>query len=60
MEINLDYKNKTILIHQTKYLNNITQRFNKGNLTPVLTLIELGVQLYKAEDKANKEDLTLY
>ena len=60
MEINLDYKNKTILIHQTKYLNNIIQRFNKGNLTPVLTPIELGVQLYKAEDKANKEDLTLY
>jgi hypothetical protein len=29
-------------------------------LTPVLTLIELGVQLYKAKDKANKEDLTLY
>jgi hypothetical protein len=60
MEINLDYKNKTILIYQTKYLNNIIQRFNKGNLTPVLTPIELGVQLYKAKDKANKEDLTSY
>jgi hypothetical protein len=60
IEINLDYKNKAILIYQTKYLNNIIKRFNKDNLTPVLTLIELRVQLYKAEDKANKEDLTLY
>jgi hypothetical protein len=60
MEINLDYKNKTILIHQTKYLNNIMTRFNKGNLTPVLTPVELGIQLYKSDEKANKEDLTLY
>jgi hypothetical protein len=60
IEINLDYKNKAILIYQTKYLNNIIKRFNKDNLTPVLTLIELRVQLYKAEDKANKEDLTSY
>jgi hypothetical protein len=60
IEINLDYKNKAILIYQTKYLNNIIKRFNKDNLTPVLTLIELRVQLYKAEDKANKEDLISY
>ena len=43
MEINLDYKNKSILIHQNKYLQNLKTRFNKGKLTPVFTPIDLGV-----------------
>ena len=43
MEINLDYKNKSILIHQNKYLQNLKTRFNKGKLTPIFTPINLGV-----------------
>jgi hypothetical protein len=60
MEIKLDYKNKSILIHQNKYLNNLLKRFNKENLNPVSTPVELGIQLNKSEEQANKEDIKLY
>ena len=60
MEINLDYKNKSMLIHQTKYLQNLKTRFNKDKLNLVSTLIDLGTQLHKSDTKANKEELKLY
>jgi Reverse transcriptase (RNA-dependent DNA polymerase)/gag-polypeptide of LTR copia-type/Integrase core domain/GAG-pre-integrase domain len=60
MEFNIDYNNKTMLIHQNKYLSSIKKRFNKENLTPVLTPIELGIQLDKNTEQANKEDIKLY
>ena len=60
MEIVLNYNNKLVLIHQNKYLDNIKKRFNKQNLNPVSTPVELGLQLNKSENIANKEDITLY
>lgn len=43
MEIKLDYKDKSILIYQTKYLKNLLKRFNKDKLTLVTTPIKLGI-----------------
>jgi hypothetical protein len=62
LEFITDYINKTIYIHQNKYLDKIKNRFNKENLTPVSTPVELGVQLYKNEDKnkANNNTINLY
>jgi hypothetical protein len=50
IEIKLNYKNKSILIHQNKYLNNLLKRFNKDKLNPVSTPIKLGIQLNKLEE----------
>ena len=49
-----------MLIHQTKYLQNLKTRFNKDKLNPVSTPVDLGTQLHKSNTKANKEELKLY
>ena len=41
MEINLDYKNKSVYINQNKYLKNILTRFNKDKLNPISIPIKL-------------------
>ena len=43
MEINLDYKNKSVYINQNKYLKNILTRFNKDKLNPISIPIKLGL-----------------
>ena len=60
MEINLDYKNKSVYINQNKYLKNILTRFNKDKLNPVSIPIELGLQLNKNDEQANKDNITKY
>ena len=60
MEFKLDYKNKGIYINQIKYLKGLLVKFNKDKLTPVSTPIELGIQLYKNEEQANKEDISQF
>jgi len=60
MEINLNYKDKSIYINQNKYLKTILKRFNKDKLNPISTPIELGLQLNKNNEQANKEDITKY
>jgi hypothetical protein len=49
-----------MLIHQTKYLQNLKTRFNKDKLNLVSTPVDLGTQLHKSDTKANKEELKLY
>jgi hypothetical protein len=60
MEFTINRKDKSMYIHQTKYLKNIKKRFHKDKLTPVSTPVELGVNLEKSEDKASKEDILTY
>ena len=38
----------------------LLDKFNKRNLSPVITPVEAGIRLNKAIDIANKEDLQLY
>jgi hypothetical protein len=60
MEIKLNYKDKSLYINQNKYLKELLKRFDKEKLTPVSTPIELGVQLYKNEEQASKEDISRF
>ena len=59
-EIDIDRKNKTILIHQTKYTLNAISKYNKGGTIKYPTPFEPGVKLRKATTKAAEEDITLY
>src|SRR5437879_10783216 len=49
-----------ITINQYKYLDKIKIKFNKHNLTPVLTPVELGINLVKNENQASDEDIKIY
>ena len=60
VEYKIDYINKTIFAYQTKYTNNIKNRFNKQHLTPVSTPVELGVQLIKTTEQADAKDILIY
>ena len=46
----MDFKiiNKELYINQSKYTKEIIKKYNKQDLLPVLTPVELGVQLIKS------------
>ena len=52
--------NKEVFINQHKYTSDIINKYNKQDLTPISTPVDLGVQLIKSDSKANKEDIKLY
>ena len=52
--------NKELYIDQSKYLSKIIIKYNKLDLLPVLTPVELGLQLIKSNTQASKEDIKLY
>ena len=52
--------NKELYIDQSKYTSKIIIKYNKLDLLPVLTPVELGVQLIKSNTQASKEDIKLY
>ena len=58
----MDFKinNKELYINQSKYTREIIKKYNKQDLLPVLTPVELGVQLIKSNTQASKEDIKLY
>jgi hypothetical protein len=61
--LGMDFKitnNKEVYINQYKYTADIINKYNKQDLTPISTPVDLGVQLIKSETKANKEDIKLY
>jgi hypothetical protein len=58
--MNIKIENKTIYIDQKKYILNILERFNKLNLLPVSTPVDLGVQIKKYDQQATKEEINLY
>jgi hypothetical protein len=60
MEFTIDKINKSMYIHQTKYLNNIKTRFNTHKLTPVSTPVELGIKLEKSQEEASQENILSY
>ena len=43
MEIQPNYKDKSISLNQNKYTYNLLRKFNKDKLMPVSSPIELGV-----------------
>jgi hypothetical protein len=52
--------NKELYINQDKYTQDIINKYNKQDLTPISTPINLGVQLIKSSTNATKEDIKLY
>ena len=52
--------NKELYINQHKYTQDIINKYNKQDLIPISTPINLGVQLIKSNTQANKEDIKLY
>jgi len=52
--------NKEVFINQHKYTSDIINKYNKQDLTPISTPVDLGVQLIKSDSKASKEDIKLY
>lgn len=59
MDIKIDRKNRTLLMHQQKYINNILTKYNKDKLPPRKSPSRM-IKLYKNEGKARYEDITQY
>ena len=49
-----------LAINQSSYTLEIIKKYNKQHLLPVLTPVELGIQLIKSNTQASKDDITLY
>jgi hypothetical protein len=60
MEVSRDRKNKVLTLTQYKYTTFILNKFNKENLNPVSTPVEIGVKLNKNTEQANKKDINLF
>ena len=52
MEIKRDRKNRTLKIKQTKYIENMTERFGLTEAKPVYTPLEAKIDLQKYKDKS--------
>ena len=52
MEIKRDRKNRTLKIKQTKYIENMTERFGLTGAKPVYTPLEAKIDLQKYKDKS--------
>ena len=57
MEITRNRAERTINLKQTKYINNMLEKYNKINLNPISTPVEPGIKLNKNENQASKEDI---
>lgn len=60
MQVITDYKNKKIYLNQNKYTANLLERFEKQNMKPVTSPIELGINLEKSDEVSSKADVNLY
>lgn len=60
MQICPNYTNKSLSINQNKYTTNLLEKFQKTNLRPVSTPVELGVNLEPSTNKADPLSLKLY
>ena len=60
MNFIINKDNKELYINQTNYILDIIRKYNKQDLLPVLTPVELDIQLIKSNTKATKEDIILY
>ena len=49
-KIEIDSKNRTILIHQKKYTNNILEKYNKNTIIDINISYEIGIKLRKSEN----------
>lgn len=56
----VDYTTKTISLSQNNYIDKILNKYNKVNLIPSKTPIDIGVKLEKNLDKALDIDITAY
>lgn len=60
MQIETDYKTKHIRINQKKYTMKLLSKFNKSNMTPVTSPVELGVYIEKSKDQATEANIQRY
>ena len=60
MRVETNYKNKTIHLNQHKYAKKLLEKFNKNNLTPVTSPVELRINLEKSLDQASAENIHRY
>lgn len=60
MQIKTDYKNRSLKINQNKYTQSLLEKFNKVNLHPVTSPVELGINLEKSLQPANNYQINQY
>lgn len=60
IQIIIDYDNSTMHITQQKYTMKLLNKFNECNLTPVISPVELGINLEKSVEQASVDEIHRY
>jgi hypothetical protein len=60
LEIIRNREKRSIILKQSKYIDNILTKFSKKNLNPISTPMEPGLKLNKNLEKAEEKEIKLY